>query len=85
MTATIVSPKPSIMIQTIKTDMTMNNKKLERSNNRMIAGVCAGLAEFFGIDPTAMRVAYTLLTVFTCFSGVLAYIIMWIIIPPKAN
>ena len=59
--------------------MTMNNKKLERSNNRMIAGVC------FGIDPTAMRVAYTLLTVFTCFSGVLAYIIMWIIIPPKAN
>ena len=39
----------------------------------------------FGIDPTAMRVAYTLLTVFTCFSGVLAYIIMWIIIPPKAN
>ena len=52
--------------------MTMNNKKLERSNNRMIAGVCAGLAEFFGIDPTAMRVAYTLLTVFTCFSGVLA-------------
>ena len=34
--------------------MTMNNKKLERSNNRMIAGVCAGLAEFFGIDPTAM-------------------------------
>ena len=65
--------------------MTMNNKKLERSNNRMIAGVCAGFAEFFGIDPTAMRVAYTLLTVFTCFSGVLAYIIMWIIIPPKAN
>ena len=85
MAATIVVPNPSIMIQTIKTDMTMNNKKLERSNNRMIAGVCAGLAEFFGIDPTAMRVAYTLLTVFTCFSGVLAYIIMWIIIPPQAN
>ena len=85
MAATIVVPNPSIMIQTIKTDMTMNYKKLERSNNRMIAGVCAGLAEFFGIDPTAMRVAYTLLTVFTCFSGVLAYIIMWIIIPPKAN
>ena len=65
--------------------MTMNNKKLERSNNRMIAGVCAGLAEFFGIDPTAMRVAYTLRTVFTRFSGGWAYIIMWIIIPPKAN
>ena len=60
-------------------------RKLTLSPDKKIAGVCAGLAEFFGIDPTAMRVAYTLLTVFTCFSGVLAYIIMWIIIPPKAN
>ena len=38
------------------------NKKLYKSNeNRMLEGVCGGIAEFFGIDPTAMRVAYTLL------------------------
>ena len=37
--------------------MTMNNKKLERSNNRMIAGVCAGLAEFFGIDKYLFDIA----------------------------
>lgn len=61
----------------------MNDKKLKRSNDRVIAGVCAGIGEYFGIDPTAVRVAYALLTLCTCFSGVLAYIIMWIIIPSQ--
>ena len=49
----------------------MNNRKLTRSNDRMIAGVCAGLAEYFGFDTTLVRVAYALLTVFTAFSGVI--------------
>ena len=34
----------------------MNNRKLTRSNDRMIAGVCAGLAEYFGFDTTLVRV-----------------------------
>jgi phage shock protein PspC (stress-responsive transcriptional regulator) len=59
------------------------NKKLTRSYNRTIAGVCGGIAEYLGLDPTAVRVAYVFLTLFTCFSGVLAYIIMWLIIPEK--
>lgn len=46
----------------------MNNRKLTRSNDRMIAGVCAGLAEYFGFDTTLVRVAYALLTMFTAFS-----------------
>ena len=61
----------------------MDNKRLTRSANRTLAGVCGGIAEYLGLDPTAVRVAYVLLTVFTCFSGVLAYIIMWLIIPEK--
>lgn len=56
---------------------------LRRSSNRVIGGVCAGIAEYFGIDPVAARVAYTLLSVFTCFSGVLCYIILWIVIPSE--
>lgn len=56
-------------------------KKLIRSRDRKIAGVCGGIAEYLDVDPTAVRVAYALLTVFTIFSGVLAYIILWIIIP----
>ena len=61
----------------------MNNRKLTRSNNRMIAGVCAGLAEYFGFDTTLVRVAYALLTVFTAFSGVIVYLILMIVMPER--
>lgn len=36
----------------------MENKKLTRSNNRMLAGVCAGLADYFGWDVTVVRIIY---------------------------
>ena len=42
-----------------------NEKKLTRSSNRMIAGVCAGIAEYFGWDPTLLRIVYVLATFFT--------------------
>ncbi len=58
-------------------------KKLYRSTgNRMIAGVCGGLAEYFNVDPTVIRLAYVLLSVFTAaFPGILVYIIATLIIP----
>ncbi|WP_321478798.1 PspC domain-containing protein [uncultured Bacteroides sp.] len=56
-------------------------KTLKKSYNKQIAGVCGGLAEYFGIDYTIARLVYTLLTIFTAFSGVLVYIILWIIMP----
>lgn len=57
-------------------------KKLRRSRSqKMIAGVCAGLADYFGLDATLLRVVYALLTVFTAFAGVLVYLIPWLIIP----
>jgi phage shock protein PspC (stress-responsive transcriptional regulator) len=49
----------------------------------MIAGVCAGLAEYFGFDTTVVRVCYALLTVFTAFSGVIVYLILMIIMPER--
>ena len=49
----------------------------------MIAGVCAGLAEYFGFDATLVRVAYALLTVFTAFSGVIVYLILMIVMPER--
>jgi phage shock protein C len=58
-------------------------RRLVRTNDRKIAGVCGGIAEFFDLDPTLVRVGYTLLTVFTAFSGVIAYIIMWIVMPEE--
>ena len=56
-------------------------KRLYKSNkNKSICGVCGGIAEYFDIDPTLVRLAWVL---FTCFagSGLLAYIICAIVIP----
>ncbi|MCC8186221.1 MAG: PspC domain-containing protein [Bacteroides sp.] len=57
------------------------HKRLTRSANRMLAGVCGGIAEYFGWDPTWVRIAYVLLTFFTLFSGGFVYILLWIIMP----
>ena len=53
------------------------------SNNRMIGGVCGGLAEWLGWDPTLVRILYTLATIFTAFSGVIVYLVLWIIMPRR--
>jgi len=58
-------------------------KRLMRSNNGMIAGVCAGIADYFDLDPTLVRIGYILLSVFTAFAGVLAYLILWIVMPKR--
>lgn len=49
----------------------------------MLGGVCGGLAEYFGLDPTLVRIAYALLTAFTAFSGIILYPILYWIIPSK--
>ncbi|MBQ7231301.1 MAG: PspC domain-containing protein [Oscillospiraceae bacterium] len=59
----------------------MEPKKLYKSNqNKMIDGVCGGIAEYFNIDPTLVRLGMVLLCLLG-FSGVIAYIIAAIIIP----
>ena len=58
-------------------------KKLTRSANKVLAGVCGGLAEYLDVDPTLIRIAYVALTVFSAaFPGLILYIIMLIIMPP---
>jgi phage shock protein C len=62
----------------------MNDKKLLRSNNRVIAGVCAGLAEYLGWDVTIVRILYLVLSILSAaFPGILVYIIMWIVMPKQ--
>ena len=58
-------------------------KKLTLSSNKMIGGVCGGLAEYFDVDPTIFRVLYGIATVFTAFSGLILYLVLWMIIPKK--
>ncbi len=58
-------------------------KRLHRSNeNKVIAGVCGGIAEYFDMDPTLIRLAWILFCALGG-SGMLAYIIAAIIIPEK--
>ncbi len=59
----------------------MGEKRLYRSRtNKMLAGVCAGIAEYFSLDPTIVRLGWVVFTCLGC-SGLLAYIIAAIIIP----
>ena len=65
----------------------MNGKKLYRNTeNKMLAGVCFGIADYFDIDPTLVRLGWVLFSLLGG-SGLLAYIIAAIIIPdaPKTN
>ena len=58
----------------------MEKKLYKSSKNKMIDGVCAGIAEYFGIDPTLVRLGAVILTC-TGGCGILAYIVCAIIIP----
>ncbi len=62
------------------------NKRLTKGHTKSICGVCSGLAEYFDIDPTLVRIAYAFLAIFSaCFPGVLLYIVMAIIMPDPEN
>ncbi|MHC5108475.1 MAG: PspC domain-containing protein [Planctomycetota bacterium] len=65
--------------------MSTHTKHLRRSvKDRQLAGVCGGLGEYFGIDPTVVRVAYVLLSIFSvAFPGLIVYIILWLVIPER--
>lgn len=59
-------------------------KKLTKSNNKTLCGVCAGIAEYFDLDPTLVRVGYVLLSFFSAaFPGLLMYIVLALIMPEK--
>lgn len=55
-----------------------------RRDGRVVAGVCAGLAAYFGVDATLVRLAFALFTVFWGL-GVLVYLIAWAVIPEEGE
>jgi phage shock protein C len=59
-------------------------KKLYRSTtNKMIAGVCGGIAEYFNIDATVVRIIAVILLLPGGLPGFLPYVLLWIIVPEK--
>ena len=60
-------------------------KRLYRPRDgRVVAGVCAGLAAYFGVDPTLVRLAFALVTVFGGL-GILIYLCAWVVIPEEGS
>lgn len=58
---------------------------LRSRQNRMIAGVCGGIAEHLGWDPTLVRILYVVISIFSAaFPGILVYVILWILMPEQA-
>ena len=64
-----------------------NPKKLTRPRqDRKMAGVCAGLANYLGLDPTVVRVIYAILTLCTAIvTGLIVYLILMLVIPEEQN
>ncbi|MEJ2736213.1 MAG: PspC domain-containing protein [Anaerolineae bacterium] len=61
--------------------MSENVKRLHRSREeRMLAGVCGGLGNYFAVDPTLVRVLFVLFGL-VVGGGILAYLILWVLIP----
>ena len=57
-------------------------RKLRRSKDKMFAGVCGGLGEYFSLDPTLVRIGYALLIIFSAgFPGLLVYLILMLVMP----
>ena len=58
----------------------MDNKMFRSRTNKMLGGVCAGLADYFGVDPTIVRILWAI-SVFVFGTGGLLYLLAWIIMP----
>jgi len=58
------------------------HRALTRSRNKLIAGVCAGIAEYFGWNVTLFRVVYVIVSIASvAFPGIIVYIILWALMP----
>lgn len=65
--------------------MSEGPRKLSRSRDRMIAGVCGGLAEWFGWPADRVRIAYVILSILSAaFPGILMYLVLWFLMPDEA-
>lgn len=63
-----------------------SGKVLERKREgRIIAGVCAGLAEYTGMDVNLLRLIVVLVSLFTAGTGVIAYLLAWVLIPEEGT
>jgi phage shock protein C len=66
--------------------VTGDRPRLRRSQDKLIAGVCGGLADWLGWDPTLVRLLYVLVSLASAaFPGVLVYLVLWFVMPRAAE
>ena len=67
--------------------MPVKKPGLQRSReNRVIAGVCGGIAEWLGWSPTVVRLLYVLVSVLSAaFPGIIVYIVLWVLMPERGD
>jgi phage shock protein C len=62
----------------------MSDKTLALSKDKMIAGVCGGIADYFGWSAGAVRIVYLLVSLFSAaFPGILIYLVLWLLMPKQ--
>lgn len=70
--------------QVLSGEPTTGMKRLYRSRReRMIAGVCGGIGEYFNVDPTLIRLGWVILLVMSGGLGLFGYLVAWVIIPER--
>ena len=70
--------------QVLSGEPTTGMKRLYRSRReRMIAGVCGGIGEYFNVDPTLIRLGWVILSVMSGGLGLFGYLVAWVIIPER--
>jgi phage shock protein PspC (stress-responsive transcriptional regulator) len=72
-------------MMTVMSDVNGSKTLYRTRDGRILAGVCSGLGEYFGIDANLIRVVVAILTVFTAGVGALAYLAAWIVIPEEGE
>lgn len=62
------------------------NKLMRAADDRMVAGVCAGIANFFGWPPNRVRTIYVVVSVLSAaFPGILVYVVLWLLMPSEGE
>lgn len=84
-TETMEDKNLSVQDQNNYQNQDTGEKKLMRSGNKMLLGVCSGIAEFFGIDATLIRLIAVFFSLAGIGSGIVVYIIAAIIMPKAPN
>lgn len=58
---------------------------VRRRDDRIVAGICSGLADYLGMDVNLVRVLVALVTLFTAGTGIVAYLVAWAVIPEEGQ